>query len=212
MHSVAVYLGPSLDRAEAASILNAEYLPPICRGDLARLPESIKTVGIVDGEFFQNLAVSPKEIVDLLDRGIRIFGSASMGALRAAETYKLGTNGVGAIFQMFRDGVLDGDDEVALAYDRETYQHFSEPLVNIRRTLQMALAAGVIDQERRNWLIDEMKACYFANRSYRLLQQLHPPLREYLRSTLLPDLKRDDAREMLLAMKRQLCLPAVPSS
>ena len=205
MLDIAIYLGPSLDRAEAQSILQTNYLPPICRGDLARLPAETRVVGIVDGEFFQNLAVSPKEVVALLDRGVQVFGAASMGALRAAETWRFGTVGVGEVFRMSRDGILDGDDEVALAYDRETYTHFSEPLVNIRWGLKMALAAKVIDEPEMNRLIQQMKACYFPDRSYRAVHRLCPPLVEFFQNCPPPDVKRDDARELLFAIRNWLC-------
>lgn len=202
MHDIAIYLGPSLDRAAALSILAANYLPPICRGDLAKLPEETRVVGIIDGEFFQNLAVSPKEVVAALDHGITVFGAASMGALRAAETHRFGTVGVGEVFRMFRDGVLDGDDEVALAYDRESYAHFSEPLVNIRRALEMAAAEKIIDEQERHQLVLQMKSYYFPDRSYRALQRLCPRLRDFFRQRTLPDVKRDDARELLHAIKK----------
>ncbi len=84
-----------------------------------------------------------------------------MGALRAAETYSFGMIGVGEVFRMFRDGVLDGDDEVALAYDRESYAHYSEPLVNIRRGLEMAEGAGIIEERERNDLVEQMKVAIF---------------------------------------------------
>src|SRR5271165_6050475 len=153
MRKTFIYLGPSMCLSEAQSIFKAEYLPPICRGDLAELPEDANVVGIIDGEFFQSLAVSTKEIVPLLDRGVQVFGAASIGALRAAETHIYGTVGVGEIFTMFRDGVLDGDDEVALAYERHSYRKLSEPLINIRRALELALAAKVIDELQMKSLI-----------------------------------------------------------
>ena len=127
MHDTVVYLGPSLAVDAAEQRLPARYLPPICRGDLALLPEEVRYVGIIDGEFFQRLAVSPKEVLAVLRRGVKVFGASSMGALRAVETERFGTVGVGAVFAMFRDGVLDGDDEVALVYDPETYRKLSEP-------------------------------------------------------------------------------------
>lgn len=204
MHEVAIYLGPSLDRAEALSILEADYLPPICRGDLARLPEQTRIVGIIDGEFFQSLAVSPKEVVAALDRGITVFGAASMGALRAAETYRFGTVGIGETFRMFRDGVLDGDDEVALAYDRESYAHYSEPLVNIRRALEIAAVAKVINEEERDQLVQQMKSLYFTDRSYRALTRLCPPLGDFFQRCPPPDVKREDARQLLLAIRNRV--------
>ena len=202
MRDIAIYLGPSLDRAQAESILNANYLPPICRGDLAKLPAETRTVGIIDGEFFQNLAVSPKEVIATLARGIKVFGAASMGALRAAETYSFGMIGVGEVFRMFRDGVLDGDDEVALAYDRESYAHYSEPLVNIRRGLEMAEAAGIIEERERNDLVEQMKVLYFPDRSYSALAKLCPRLRDFFARCPPPDVKADDARQLLLAISK----------
>jgi hypothetical protein len=196
-----VFLGPSMSRPEARQLLNAEFLPPICRGDLAKLPASAKFVGIIDGEFCQTLAVSCKEIVVLLERGIKIFGGASIGALRAAETYSLGMIGVGTIFEMFRKGVLDADDEVALAYEPETYRALSEPLVNIRQALDLALGANVIDAPERDRLVREMKACYFPERSYRALEQRCPPLRAFFAKVVMPDLKRSDTSLLLGVMK-----------
>ena len=65
MFDTAIFLGPSLDAAAALSILDPTYLPPIKRGDLSQLSRAIKTVGIIDGEFYQSLAVSPKEVLQL---------------------------------------------------------------------------------------------------------------------------------------------------
>jgi len=209
MHDIAIYLGPSLDRAEALSILDASYLPPICRGDLAKLPEQTGIVGIIDGEFFQNLAVSPKEVVAALDRGIKVFGAASMGALRAAETCHFGTVGVGEIFRMFCDGVLDGDDEVALAYDRGSYAHYSEPLVNIRRALEIAVSKSVIDEQERQQLVEKMKSYYFPDRSYRALTKFCPRLRDFFERCPPPHVKREDARQLLLAIRNSM-KPGLP--
>jgi TfuA protein len=201
MSDTVIYLGPTLSQTTAASILEAEYLPPICRGDLARLSDEVRFVGIVDGEFYQRLAVSPKELLPLLRRGVRVFGASSMGALRAAETYKFGTIGIGKIFAMFRDGVLDGDDEVALLYDPETYQKLSEPLVNLRSALDMATESKIIDEVERVRLVLQMKSCYFPDRSHKALQRLCPALATYFRDAILPDVKRDDALQLLVAIK-----------
>lgn len=202
MRDTVVYLGPTLDRAEAEGILTADYLPPICRGDLARLPENVRFVGIVDGEFYQSLAVSPKEVLVLLRRGVRVLGASSMGALRAAETHRYGMIGVGNVFEMYRDGVLDGDDEVALVYEPESYRSLSEPLVNLRQALTMAQDAGVISVRECEELTSRMKSTYFPDRSYRALEQLCPPLTDYFRGLALPDVKREDAIAMLVAISK----------
>jgi hypothetical protein len=207
MLDTVVYLGPTLSREAAEKVLTSEYLPPICRGDLARLPEEVRFVGIVDGEFYQRLAVSPKELLPLLKRGVKVFGASSMGALRAAETYTLGTIGIGKIFAMFRDGILDGDDEVALVYEPETYRKLSDPLVNLRCALDLAAEAKVIDEQERDCLVLQMKSYYFPERSHKALQRLCPALASYFRDSVLPDVKRDDALELLLAMRRARVTP-----
>ncbi len=202
MHDTVVFLGPTLAREDAERVLDADYLPPICRGDLDRLTEHVRFVGIVDGEFFQSLSVSPKEVVKLLRRGVTVFGASSMGALRAAETWKLGTIGVGQIFTMFRDGILDADDEVALIYERDTYRKLSEPLVNLRAALEMAAAAGVIGAQEQNDLLLKMKSLYFPERSHYVLQSISPRLRDYFKTAPLPDVKRDDALELLRTIRK----------
>lgn len=202
MFDTAIYLGPTLSREAAESVLPAEYLPPIRRGDLALLPENVRFVGIVDGEFYQSLAVSPKELIPLLRRGVNIFGASSMGALRAAETYNLGTIGIGKVFAMYRDGVLDGDDEVALLYEPETYRKLSEPLVNLRFVLAIAAEAKIISERERDRLILKMKSLYFPERSHNALQRLCPPLANYFQDTVLPDVKRDDALQLLTAVRK----------
>ncbi len=208
MSDTAVFLGPSLPRSEAASILEADYLPPIRRGDLAALPAEVRFVGIVDGEFYQSLAVSTKEILILLRRGVSVFGASSMGALRAAETHTFGMVGVGKIFAMYRDGVLDADDEVALTYDPVTFKNLSDPLVNLRHALSLAVEAGVIPDRERRGLIEQMRAMYFPNRSFRTLQTLCPALIPFFRDRAVADLKREDARQLLsivAAAKIQAC-------
>ena len=84
--SVAIFTGPSLHPEKARQLLNAAILPPIKRGDLAQLSRAkLEIVGILDGEFYQSLAVSPKEILPLLESGVTVYGASSMGALRAVE-------------------------------------------------------------------------------------------------------------------------------
>jgi TfuA protein len=213
MTDIAIFLGPSLDLTTARSVLSATYLPPIKRGDLSALGKEFRTVGIVDGEFFQNLAVSPKEVLPLLDRGVKVYGSSSMGALRAVETYPFGMIGVGAIFEWYRDGVIDADDEVALTYEPITYRHSSEPLVNIRFALKAAVEEKLIAAFKADEIIHTLKKVYFPYRSYQLVCQLCPELKDFLTGRP-PDQKRHDALLLLhtIANSRRLVLFHAPCS
>ncbi|MGA9585848.1 MAG: TfuA-like protein [Terracidiphilus sp.] len=207
MSDTIVYLGPTLDRSIAQSCLDATYLPPIKRGDLSTLPHGIQIVGIIDGVFHQSLAVSPKEVIALLDRGVRVYGASSIGALRAAETHTYGMIGVGEIFQMYRDCVIDADDEVAVAYDPVTNRVVSEPLVNIRSALRLAVEQAIIPDHEAAEIISTMKGIYYPSRSYELAGQMCPALAPFLKAARY-DQKRDDAMLLLRTMaERRTELP-----
>ena len=211
MSNIVVYLGPTLARSTAQSWLNATYLPPIKRGDLATLPHEVQIVGIIDGVFHQSLAVSPKEIIALLDRGVRVYGASSIGALRAAETHMYGMIGVGEIFAMYRDRLIDADDEVAVAYDPSSERAVSEPLVNIRSALRLAVAQGLIPSKEAGEIISTMKGIYYPSRSYQLVGRMSPALAPFLKATRY-DQKRDDAVLLLRTIARHVAELAVSAA
>jgi hypothetical protein len=202
-----VFLGPSLPPDEAAALLpGARFRPPIRRGDLRPLlDDPPPAVGIVDGEFFQGLAVSPKEILPLLQRGVPVYGASSMGALRAVELESDGMRGVGRIFELFRSGRLIADDEVALVFCPATLLPLSEPLVNIRLALGAAHRAGLISLAELIGLTRRMKRLYFPDRSReRLFAEMAwlagPERAAAIRRWWLakaPDAKAEDARGLL---------------
>src|SRR5262245_41157023 len=131
----AVFLGPSLAKRHAANIFAANYYPPARMGDIYQLlGTGVRIIVLIDGVFHRTASVWQREIVDALDNDIAVIGASSMGALRAAELYSFGMVGRGTIFEWYRDGVIVGDDEVALfhAGEEHNFQSFSEPLVNIR--------------------------------------------------------------------------------
>ena len=49
-----------------------------------------------------------------------------------AITGVIGMQGVGQIFQWYRSGKIEAEDEVALVFDPKTFKPISEPLVNMR--------------------------------------------------------------------------------
>src|SRR5215470_18896878 len=115
--SVYVFVGPTLPPVEIAAVLDAVCLPPVAQGDVYRLVGARpRAIGIIDGYFDGVPAVWHKEILWALTQGIHVFGSASMGALRAAELHPFGMQGVGSIFEAYRSGELEDDDEVAVLH------------------------------------------------------------------------------------------------
>jgi hypothetical protein len=208
-----VFLGSSLPVAEAAKILDAHYRPPVRRGDVDRLLQKRRpsTIAIIDGEFFQSLAISPKEILRAIERGVGVWGASSLGALRAAELAPLGMTGVGTVFELYRSGRVIADDEVAVAYSREDGRPLSEAMINIRVALNQARREGVIERAAARRLIAVARALYFPDRSWPGLwhkaaswmpKRDLDALRQYI-ARAKPDVKRDDARLLLHEMKRQ---------
>ena len=166
-HGIVVFLGPSCDRATAREILDADYRPPAKRGDIAEAANAgARIIGLIDGVFFQDCAVAHREILAALRAGVRVVGASSMGALRAAELDSLGMEGVGEIYRAYREGRFVADDEVALLFDPETFVPLSEPLVNIRATLQQAFSCGVIDADTAGALLAAARGLYFPERTY----------------------------------------------
>lgn len=207
--TILVFLGPSLPREQAALELDAVYLPPAGKGDVYRAVRAgAEAIGIIDGYFHQVPAVWHKEILWAMAKGARVFGSASMGALRAAELHAFGMTGVGRVFEAYRDGVIEDDDEVAVRHGPAEvgYVAVSEAMVNIRATLEGAVADQVIAEPTRAELERLAKAAFYAERCYSKLLldagEAGLPAREITRfAAWLPrgrlDQKRDDAIEML---------------
>jgi hypothetical protein len=166
-------------------------------------------VGIIDGLFMSESAVGHREILSLLQSGIKVIGGGSMGALRAAELSDFGMIGVGRVYEMYASGAIDGDDEVALVFNPETLEPLSEPLVNIRFNVSEAAANGVISAAEANELIEQMRRIYFPERSYLLLvEKAHSVLdregsrrlKQFIVSNA-KDLKKFDALMVIATIK-----------
>jgi len=204
-----VFLGPSLVRAEADGLIAADYRPPIRRGDLETV-EPGRTVLILDGEFDQSLSVSPKEILRCLQAGSVVLGASSMGALRAVELAPLGMIGIGRVFELYRTGRIEGDDEVAVSYCPLTMQAHTIPLVNIRCWLESARCAGCLEAIEPERILRRARRIFYADRTpERVLAVLAECLGaerfESLRARGLaeiPDVKADDARTALSAIRQ----------
>ena len=118
MFKPVIFIGPTLSIDKAKEILDADYRPPAKKGDLLKLiPTAVKFVGLIDGYFLQDYPPTPIEVYNLLrKKDVMVFGSSSLGALRAVELKKFGMMGIGKIFNLFLKGVIDSDDEVAVTF------------------------------------------------------------------------------------------------
>jgi len=163
-----VYTGTSINHSDARKILDADYRAPVRRHDFRRLLSSPpEIIGLIDGVFFDNAAVGHREIIEALKSGIIVVGGASMGALRAYELESYGMIGVGKVFGMYRNGIIESDDEVAVTFDAGSNEALSIPLVNIRMTIEVAKDAGVINPAQASAIIGIARKLFYPDRNYR---------------------------------------------
>jgi hypothetical protein len=233
--NVCVFLGPTLAVPDAEAVLDAVYLPPAKHGDVYRAVALLRpqAIGLIDGYFQWSAAVWHKEILWAIHEGIHVFGSSSMGALRAAELTPFGMRGVGRIFEAYRKGALGSETDEALEDDDEVcvvhgpaesgYIAASEALVNIRFTLADAAASDLIGERTRVRLLEIARALFFPDRTFaRLLEQARaedlPGDELTALERWLPagrtNQKRDDAIAMLETMREFLAgnpTPAAPA-
>jgi TfuA protein len=215
MNKPIVYLGPTLNREEASKILDADYRDPAKKGDFLRLSHTTdekKYVGFIDGVFLHEYPPSPIEVYHLATRkNIELIGASSLGALRAVELEKFGMKGIGKIFQLFKNGILNADDEVAVTFVRDKNILQSEALIDIRFNLFLAYKKGIITKQTKKRFVKTAKNIYFPFRNYediaRLTEEQFPSIHDELenfRDYILKNrdsLKARDATKLLRYLK-----------
>lgn len=173
--TVHVFTGPTLNREEVLELVpEAVVHAPVGHGDLLRGEvRSGDVVVLIDGLYHQQAPVRHKEILLLLERGVRVVGCASMGALRAAELHECGMVGHGRVFEMYRDGEIDADDEVAVVHGRDVHTSLrNTPLVNVRWAAGTASEAGVLSDQDVAALVAAAQELHYTERSWRAIRHL----------------------------------------
>ena len=209
-----VFLGPSLRLEEAYKLFpNACYKAPATQADIITAVESDQAdaIGLIDGVFLQNLSVWHGEICYALSRGVAVYGSSSMGALRAAETDVFGTVGIGRVYEWYANGYLVDDDEVALVHGlaEQEFVPISEPLVNVRASLYAARERASLSAAECDVVISAGRSLYFADRTIGAIIDRARQLGldsdgaarvEEVLTNAYVDVKADDARALLRRM------------
>jgi len=208
--SVHVFVGPTLpaDRV-LATRPDATLHPPVAHGDLLRLDLGPGDIAVViDGFYHQHAAIRHKEILAVLAGGARVIGCSSMGALRAAELHRYGMVGHGVVFGLYRDGAVNGDDEVAVIHSESPpYRVLSEPLINIRHAAAAAIDRGALTLWQGDTVVSITASLHYTRRvwpaieaaaldadarcavtAFRAFLDAHPEVR---------DVKADDAVDTL---------------
>ena len=168
----AIFVGPTLFGDNILRSGEFAWLPPAAMGDVYRIArKKPRAIGLIDGRFESVPSVWHKEILWALAHGIHVYGAASMGALRAAELDRFGMVGVGSIYEDFRSGILQDDDEVAVIHAPAElgYRPLSEAMVDIRATLAAANSAKIISQRTADVLQRIAKDIFFKERNWDFL-------------------------------------------
>ncbi|HJH31917.1 MAG TPA: TfuA-related McrA-glycine thioamidation protein [Methanosarcinaceae archaeon] len=162
-----IFAGTSISHEDAKNILDVEYSRPVFRCDIRKaVKRGYNVIGIIDGIFFDKTAVAHKEITKALKSEVIVVGGCSMGALRASELDTYGMIGVGKIYEWYRDGVIEADDEVAVATNPDTFEPVSNPMVNIRETFNAAYDGKIIDSDTHELLMGIAKKTHYTERTY----------------------------------------------
>ena len=168
--NIIIFLGPSLSTDEASKILDADYRPPIKREDVTvALQDNPDIIGIIDGVFHQQPAVSHREILNALKKGVTIVGGASMGALRAAELDDFGMVGIGYVYNQYKNGFIESDDDVAIIINPLNLEQLSDSLVSMEYNFKRMLDKGIISEEEFNRLFKTAKSIFYPKRTYDLV-------------------------------------------
>lgn len=216
MVKIIIYTGLSLSFDEAREILDSHddveviYERPIKRGDLGQaLKKNPDIIGIIDGVFHQNSSVGHKEILNVINDGITVVGSSSMGALRASELDSLGMIGIGYVYEQYATGKVASDDDVAVMLDSESLEALSEPLINMDYVFTNAVNENIITQDEKDELIKIAKSTFYPKRNYSqtlnesdLDDETKGQLINFIRTSV--DIKKEDAKELIKYIKNMI--------
>lgn len=214
MHTV-IFVGPTLGGDYAFLDFSVEWRPPVSFGDIFKaVVAGAKIIGVIDGYFEHVPAVWHKEILWAIHQGCHVYGSASMGALRAAELDAFGMRGIGRIYEAFRDGILSDDDEVAVRHAPSTlnYMPLSDAMVNIRFTMRHAVNQRIIASHSAQIIENKSKNRFYGDRSFKKgiedsSEEISPDEIKRLKAWLTVekiDQKKLDAYKMLKTMKQDI--------
>ncbi len=205
-----LFAGPTLPDAVRLVPDDIHCRGPVLQGDVHAAVEAGATaIGIVDGGFEFTAPVWHKEILFAIEAGVRVIGAASMGALRAAECAAFGMQGIGRIFEDYRDGRRIDDGDVAQLHGPEAlgWLPLTEPLVNVTATLDHLRTTGTLTDETAAVLAAAADGLFFKDRTWPAILRAATPLsaeeREGLRPLLAKhrvDQKRIDALALIAAL------------
>ena len=113
-----IFLGPSGYKLEKKLLEGWDVKPPCKQSDILKLieDENLKEILLVDGYYKSIPAPWHKEILLALEKGIKVTGISSLGALRANELNDFGMIGFGWVYDFIKENEPVDDSIVALIH------------------------------------------------------------------------------------------------
>jgi hypothetical protein len=115
------------------------------------------------------------EIRDAVEKGWRLIGCSSMGALRALEAAPLGMTGFGLVYRWLRLYCVEDDDEVAQILHPDTFEPLSLAMVDVRWHVSRLRKRGSLSSAQASSIIRAVKSRRYPRRTGRLLSDLVAP-------------------------------------
>lgn len=212
------FVGPTLPEQQRPTG-SFEYRPPVKHGDLFDLClRPGDQVLIVDGVYQHFAPIRHKEILAQLARGVHVVGTASLGALRAAELADFGMQGLGEVYAEARAGRLVADADVAVLHadDHAGARRLTEAMVSVRHGLTELLRTGKLDTGQAARLEQAAARLHFTERSAAGLRHEAGPDRDAMQLLLdhlhrHGDIKTRDARHALDTLAARPVPPPCPA-
>jgi hypothetical protein len=117
--------------------------------------------------------------------------------------------GVGRIFDSYRQGLIEDDDEVAVQHGPAElgYPAVTEAMVNIRATIDLAMAGGVLDAAAAATMRMAAKSLFYKDRTWEAIMAAAalPPdrasaFKDWCRASSV-NVKQQDAQELVRVMQ-----------
>lgn len=167
---IVVFAGPSLVQSDMDDFSDCLFLPPAAKGDILRslTRDAPDFIGLIDGYFDDRAAVQHKELLEVMAMGIKVYGAASMGALRASELHTFGMIGVGEIFKDYHDGTLTSDADVAVQHGPSDlgFPALTIPQVDVKATVTSLTGRGHLTRAEGQRLLRISQDMFYKRRSW----------------------------------------------
>ena len=142
-----VFAGASLAEEDRRSLpQDVVLVGPAAQGDFfMALLEGFTTILLIDGYFAERYSCTTLEIVMCLERGVNVFGAASMGALRGRELDGFGMRACGMVYDYLSSATLVPYHVVAQLYDDQD-RALTDPLISVRYFLDLAVEETIVSR------------------------------------------------------------------